>query len=137
VLDTIIEKMYLSESEERNTAPKICPSCSNSALKPKQMTLLSSPSVFTFAIHWIDPDEADRAKIDRIFHIISPLIHTAQFMRTEENDNFKTTYVLRGFVSYYGKHYMAYFYSEKHDYWLHFNDSKIKKIGNFEDVIET
>lgn len=135
VLDTIIEKMYLKESEERNTKPKRWGGCSTGLLKPKQMTLLSSPWVFTFAIHWIDPDEADQDKIRRIFKIISPLIHTAQFMKTEQRDNYKTTYVLRGFVSYYGKHYMAYFYSEKHDYWVHFNDSKIKKVGDFSDVV--
>ena len=58
-LDNIIERMYLKESEERNTKPKVC-DCKNGILKPKHMMLLSSPSVFTFAIHWIDTDEADK-----------------------------------------------------------------------------
>ena len=64
------------------------------------------------------------------------MIHTAQFMNTTEDDNYKTTFVLRGFISYYGKHYMAYFFSEKHDSWLHFNDSKITEVGNFENVVK-
>ena len=44
--------------------------------------------------------------------------------------------MFRGFITYYGKHYMAYFYSEKLDYWLHFDDSRISEVGNFEAVIE-
>ena len=30
---------------------------------------------------------------------------------------------------------MAYFYSEKKDTWIHFNDSRMTEIGNFEAVI--
>ena len=37
---------------------------------------------------------------------------------------------------YYGKHYYAYFYSEKYDTWFQFDDATIRWIGNFKDVIE-
>ena len=37
-------------------------------------------------------------------------------------------------ITFYGKHYMAYFYSEKFDQWAQFNDESIKKIGNFKEV---
>mmetsp|Transcript_15921 Transcript_15921/g.17663 ORF Transcript_15921/g.17663 Transcript_15921/m.17663 type:complete len:133 (+) Transcript_15921:1220-1618(+) len=131
----MIQKMHEKESEERNTKPKMC-NCKRGILKPKSMELLSSPDVFTLAFHWIDPDEADRDKIQRIFNMISPVINTNEFMRVGESDTLKKTFILRGFISYYGKHYMAYFYSETNDYWLHFNDSKITKVGNFESVIE-
>jgi ubiquitin C-terminal hydrolase len=39
-------------------------------------------------------------------------------------------------VVYYGRHYTAYFYSEKHDGWFYYDDEKIKKIGNWADVIK-
>jgi len=100
------------------------------------MNLYSEPDVFTFAIHWVTPDNVERDEIKKIFQLVSPLIDTQQFMKTECTDQSKTTFILRGFISYYGKHYMSYFYSEKHDYWVHLNDSKVTKIGNFEDVIE-
>jgi len=134
LLDTMIKKMHEKESSERNTNPKVW-ECKRGILIPKSMQLFSNPSVFTFAFHWIDPDEADRNKIKRVFKMITPVINTDEFMGVAEKDSYKKTFILRGFVSYYGKHYMAYFYSEKHDYWLHFNDSKITQVGNFEDVV--
>jgi ubiquitin C-terminal hydrolase len=128
--------MYKHESHDRKTIPQTCPSCKTSTLEPKQMNLFSSPNVFSFAIHWITPDDADRDQIKRVFQFITPLIDTSLFMKTQTVDKNKNTFILRGFISYYGKHYMAYFYSEQHDYWMHLNDSKIKNVGNFEDVVE-
>lgn len=100
------------------------------------MNLCSEPDVFTFAIHWVSPDSAERDEIKRVFQFISPLIDINKFMKTNSSETKSSTYVFRGFVSYYGKHYMAYFYSEKHDYWMHLNDSKITKVGDFKDVID-
>lgn len=100
------------------------------------MSLFSEPKVFTFALHWLTPDDADRDDITRVFQFITPMVQTHLFMKTQTTDRKKTTYILRGFISYYGKHYMAYFYSELHDYWLHLNDSKITSVGNFQDVID-
>ncbi len=37
-------------------------------------------------------------------------------------------------IVFYGRHYMAYFYSEKHDGWYLFDDENIKKIGNWSSV---
>ena len=37
---------------------------------------------------------------------------------------------------YYGRHYYAYFYSEKYDTWFQFDDAKIRWIGNFKDVVD-
>lgn len=134
-IDTLVQKMYKHESHERKTEPKTCASCKKATLEPKTMNLFSNPNVFTFAIHWVDPDEAKRDEIERIFQLITPLIDAQQFMHTQTKDERKTTFILRGFISYYGKHYMAYFYSEQHDYWMHLDDSKITEVGNFQDVV--
>lgn len=135
-LDTLVKRMYNYESRERKTDPKICTSCREATLEPKQMNLFSEPNVFTFAIHWVKPDETERDELKRIFQFITPLIDTKQFMNIEGKDEAKTTFVFRGFISYYGKHYMAYFYSEKYDYWMHLDDSKITEVGNFQDVVK-
>ena len=43
-------------------------------------------------------------------------------------------YILRGLVTFYGRHYTAYFYSERYDSWYQFDDAKIVKVGNWTDV---
>ncbi len=49
----------------------------------------------------------------------------------------KTAYTLRGMITYYGKHYSAYFYCRSRNQWLCFDDAKIKIVGNtWDDVIE-
>lgn len=45
-----------------------------------------------------------------------------------------THYALRGLITFYGLHYIAYFYSAKFDTWYQFNDASIKQIGSFKDV---
>ena len=37
-------------------------------------------------------------------------------------------------ITYYGRHYVAYFYSQKYDTWVQFNDSHLKSVGNFKEV---
>ena len=34
-----------------------------------------------------------------------------------------SNYILRGMIVFYGRHYMAYFYSEKHDAWYLYDDA--------------
>ena len=46
------------------------------------------------------------------------------------------TYVLRGMIVYYGRHYWAYFYSQKFDTWFQFDDEHITRTGNFADVVD-
>lgn len=127
--------MHKYESHERKKNKK-CKKCKKGTYVPKQMTLFAMPKVFTFVIHWMDPDDPDRDEIDRVFEFITPLIDIGKFMTTGARGEKDATYIFRGFVSYYGKHYMSYFYSELHDYWVHLNDSKITEVGNFKDVID-
>ena len=53
---------------------------------------------------------------------------------TQKSKNQTTEYILRGMIVYYGKHYVAYFYSERFDAWFLFDDTKVRWIGNFIDV---
>ena len=43
-------------------------------------------------------------------------------------------YIFRGMITFYGRHYMAYFYSDKHDAWYQYDDAHIRRIGNWTDV---
>jgi ubiquitin C-terminal hydrolase len=40
-------------------------------------------------------------------------------------------YILRGMVVFYGRHYMAFFYSERHDAWYLYDDANIHRVGNW------
>ena len=40
-------------------------------------------------------------------------------------------YVFRGMIVFYGRHYTAYFYSERFDAWYRFDDEKISREGNW------
>lgn len=42
----------------------------------------------------------------------------------------------RGFIAYYGQHYISYFYSEVVGKWIRFDDDVIKEVGNYSDVQE-
>lgn len=121
--------MYKHESYERKTEPKLCGSCRQATLEPKQMNIMSDPKVFTFAIHWLQPDDVERDDVKRVFQFITPMVDIKLFMKTESSDDKKTVFIFRGFISYYGKHYMANFYSEKQDCWMHFDDSRITEVG--------
>lgn len=39
-------------------------------------------------------------------------------------------------ITFYGKHYIAYFYSEFYDTWMQFNDENLKPIGNWKEVMK-
>lgn len=45
-------------------------------------------------------------------------------------------YIFRGMIVFYGRHYMAYFYSERHDAWYRFDDESINRVGNWADVCD-
>ncbi len=70
-----------------------------------------------------------------LYSIIAPTIDISKIMEVAETLK-QTTYVLRGLICYYGRHYWAYFYSEQYDVWFQFDDEHLRKIGCFKDVID-
>ncbi len=56
----------------------------------------------------------------------------AHKLPTKDGDS--TLFILRGFITFYGLHYISYFYSEKFDTWYQFNDENISAVGSFKDV---
>lgn len=100
------------------------------------------PHVYTFAPQWSSAGEgAEREEIERLFALIPPSLELSAFLRVGQSNWQKRSetdsqFVFRGFISFYGRHYVAYFYSEREDSWVRFDDSSVSKVGNFQKVIE-
>ena len=66
----------------------------------------------------IDMD-LDRDTIVKLYSMLEPKINLQAIYKVSSVSSSPTdaTYVMRGMVVYYGKHYWAYFYSHKFDTW--------------------
>lgn len=80
----------------------------------------------------------DRPELRRLWSLLPPKLDLKKFMKVtlDEGKPTCTQYVLRGVIVYYGRHYWAYFYSQKFDRWYQFNDEALSEVGNFAAVIE-
>lgn len=96
----------------------LCRKCSI-PLKLEDRWLLEFPNIYTLGLQYPDVNQHfSRSEIKEIFDILQPKLTLASFMKVpldKENDDL---YVMRGLIVYYGKHYWAYFYSEKFDGWF-------------------
>jgi hypothetical protein len=70
-----------------------------------------------------------RVDLARVFDASGPVIKF-------KNGGLRTTYRLRGFVCYYGRHYISVFYSTAHKAWLLFDDSRVLELGTWENVVD-
>ena len=74
----------------------------------------------------------------KLWGLLPPKLDLKKFMKVtlDEGSPPCTQYVLRGAIVYYGRHYWAYFYSQKFDRWYQFNDERLSEIGNWGAVVE-
>lgn len=109
--------------------------------------------------HGAFQNDAKKQDISRIMELIPPKLNLGDFYQIKQqnqptkqtakgqinssskqtpqgkqNDDMKFRYIFRGMVVFYGRHYMAYFYSERFDAWYQYDDSKITRVGNWTDV---
>ena len=127
--------MHFNESQLRNKEKAKCRFCGTGNMIPKDMWLFELPKVFSIAIHWADSDNVTREELLAIFSVIRPVLDIGEFLTISNADKKtpnKSKYVLRGFIAYYGKHYVSYFYSEIHDEWVQLDDETIKQVGDFQ-----
>jgi len=96
------------------------------------------PHVYTFAVQWSSEEGTDKEEIERFFALLPSSLELSAFLRVGKAnlDTSDSSFVFRGFICYYGRHYVAYFYSEKFDSWVHFDDSHLSKVGHFQQVID-
>lgn len=64
--------------------------------------------------------DMDRLTIRKLYNMLQPKINLSKIYKVSvARDNpVSATYVMRGLVVYYGRHYWAYFYSQKFDTWF-------------------
>jgi hypothetical protein len=110
-----------------------------------QRWCFSLPLVFTIMIAW--PPEPERDIIQRLFDMLPRTMDLEDILNVPNgkkqqqgqqnaNSTSDSTYHLLGMILYYGRHYMACFYSDIFGAWILFDDKRVSKIGNWEHVRE-
>lgn len=79
-------------------------------------------------VHGLLSNIGDRVDLAKCFDAAGPAIKF-------KHGGIRTTYRLRGLVCYYGRHYVALFYSTAHKMWLLFDDSRVIEVGSWQNVI--
>ncbi|RMX64182.1 hypothetical protein DD238_006407 [Peronospora effusa] len=126
-------------AQEADVASK-CEQKGCSGKLSKERVIHRFPMVFTMSILWATQNASkeqvqgvlrnieDRMDLAKCFDAAGPVIRF-------KNGGVRTTYRLRGFVCYYGRHYVALFYSTAHEMWLLFDDSRVLEIGTWSNVV--
>lgn len=79
-------------------------------------------------------NEARKDDIWDLLGMLEPSISLSSFLKVQASCPVDCKYILRGMIVFYGRHYMAYFYSEKFDCWYLYDDANITRIGCWTDV---
>ncbi|RLN97375.1 hypothetical protein BBJ28_00018350 [Nothophytophthora sp. Chile5] len=126
-------------AQEADVASK-CEQKSCGGKLSKERVIHRFPMVFAVSILWATTSAtkeqvqgvlaniSDRVDLAKCFDAAGPVIRF-------KNGGLRTTYRLRGFVCYYGRHYVALFYSTAHKMWLLFDDSRVLEIGTWNNVV--
>eukprot|EP00347_Sterkiella_histriomuscorum_P007794 403347537 len=134
-----LKKIIIGESNFhlQYKEPSICQKC-NIPQKIQSKWLLEMPNIYTFNMVYDPTDTQDtiKSQIESLFKIMPYKMDLQDFLKVGEKRDQNTNYILRGMITYYGKHYISYFYSQKHDTWVQFNDQQLKSIGNFKEVMK-
>ena len=62
----------------------------------------------------------DRTTLRKLYYMLEPKLNLSRIYKVSEvsDSPSNATYVVRGLIVYYGRHYWAYFYSQKFDTWF-------------------
>mgnify|MGYP006155268563 CR=1 FL=1 len=87
------------------------------------------PSVVTLGINW-KTGRPDRALVAALLQCIDPFIDpNALFDANDDTCATERVGRLCGMICYYGRHYVACFWSEAQAQWLTFDDSYVRPVG--------
>ncbi|KAJ0395658.1 hypothetical protein ATCC90586_006205 [Pythium insidiosum] len=134
-----MEQMIRRISSQGSDIAEKCdqPQCPGKNIKER--TIHRFPMVFAMSVLWAT-NNATKEQIQGLLANISERVDLAKCFDASgpaikfRNGGIRTTYRLRGFVCYYGRHYIALFYSTAHKAWLLFDDSRVLEIGTWEKV---
>ena len=82
-------------------------------MKTHDQWLLDLPTIFTFAFTWENDENVEKEQLEKVYKLVRPLLDVRNIL-TFQNAHANSRYVLRGMITYYGHHYMAYFYSARY-----------------------
>ena len=96
--------------------------------------LLSSPIVFTLMLAW--QPEVSRPEIEQIWGSLPGTLRLTDFLRQAGDGSDAPQYELQGVVCYYGRHYLAFFWSAVYGGWLMFDDRRVFLVGEWEELCQ-
>lgn len=102
----------------------------------QQVVLLRTPSVFTLSLVWDSP-RATKEAVAGAMRAVQPTVDLAGLFSLGPEATPAGPYYLRCLVCYIGHHYLSYALSEELHQWLLLDDTVIKLVGSWEDVLET
>lgn len=135
-----MEHMVRHISLEQGDVAPACDADSCDGKYTKERLIHRFPMVFAMSVLWATTSATkqqvrslltnfgDRVDLAKCFDAAGPAVRF-------KNGGVRTTYRLRGLVCYYGRHYVALFYSTAHKMWLLFDDSRVIEVGSWQNVI--
>eukprot|EP00960_Hanusia_phi_P053329 762003-Hanusia_phi.AAC.1 len=121
----------LREAYARDT--RTCPGCKegNARFECSQ-SLFSSPEIFSLVLAW-ETMTASSDEISLLFHQIPLVVDLASVYSGVQGD---LKYRLRCMVCFYGQHYVLLSYKPRVKEWVQYDDSSVKRVGDWKDVAE-
>jgi hypothetical protein len=133
--DEILSFIMQQELNERHR-PSRCSFCGQT--QKIQKICIRSPKVrfpqtFVISLTW---SETSSSKISKFLSTLEPVISldTVYFMNSEQKDYRR--YIIRGMVTFYAQHYIAFFYSASRNSWVQFDDSNVRYIESWDLVVK-
>lgn len=145
-LEHILKANYLSQNyscpspnkQTRGPRGEVIPATCSGPAKIERW-ILSMPEVFTMMCVW-SGEIQDRKEIQEFFEVIPRELHLDEFLRVQADASqaARTTsaYRLRGMVCFYGRHYVAIFYSSQSQSFIMFDDRRVTHLGDWSAVVD-
>ena len=118
-LHEVLRRLIKDEADFRmeHREKKLCRRC-EIPLKLEDKWLLDCPNIYTLGLQYPDVNMTfTKSEVKAMYDLLLPKLWLKKFMKVSQ-DKKTDLYVIRGLIVYYGKHYWAYFYSEKFDGWF-------------------
>jgi len=109
--------------------------------KQAPLELKNYPEVFTLGISWESGNESQENikkvvdSMDEVLHLGTVFSHVSVKKNTSRNASAEKKCRMRGMICYYGRHFCAFVREGDTDVWLVLDDTMVKSVGVFEDVV--
>ena len=114
--------------------PRACTKCQTLS-SVDRIILKPFPKIFGVAIAWADANPS-MADVSTLLNCIDPEINLCSVFEPPDIRERGRQWRLRGMICYYLKHYAAYFFSDKKNVWISFDDVSVQEVGpTWKDVV--